>query len=220
MAKKTVKEVLADAKKERDRIQKKALKVTEQIPRVGKIPVLGAADLIAGGLTDLQNAVMDHVLDQAFSDFEGLEIGGPTPSPRPRRTVDPNNPFTSWMRDNLEFEGRTQSGPPLPPFKPTKPGPTEDGGFFTPEQAAEWDRKVQASPAIARKRRSDAQLINDQIQRTCLQKINKRARKKDGSLKKGWSQKRIMQTAQKECRKERTQLGLTKGKRRRGKSSR
>jgi hypothetical protein len=33
-----------------------------------------------------------------------------------------------------------------------------------------------------------------------LATVNKKARKKDGSLKKGWSQRRIMQTAHRMCK--------------------
>ena len=164
MARKTVAELLATAKKKRDRIQKRSIKAVEKaIP-----PILGpgarVAPAIATAVTELQNAVMDHVLDQAFSDFEGLEIGGPTIT-----------------------------------------------------------RPVISSPAPVAKKvrvRSDKQMVNDEIQSIALKSINKRARKKDGSFKKGWSQKKVMRLAQKECTKERERLGLCKRKRKRGKSSR
>ena len=70
------------------------------------------------------------------------------------------------------------------------------------------------------RKRSDKQLINDQIQSNALKSINGKARKKDGTFKKGWSQKKVMRWAQKECTKERERLGLCKRKRKRGKSSR
>lgn len=60
--------------------------------------------------------------------------------------------------------------------------------------------------------RSDKQIVNDQIQSIALKAINKRARKKDGSFKKGWSQKKVMRWAQRECTKERERLGLCKRK--------
>ena len=69
--------------------------------------------------------------------------------------------------------------------------------------------------------RSPKQRVNDKIQSVALTAVNKRARKKDGSWKKGWNQKRVMREAQKKCTKERERLGLCKPKRkRRRKSSR
>jgi len=60
--------------------------------------------------------------------------------------------------------------------------------------------------------RTDPQLVNDQIQSVALTAVNKMARKKDGSFKKGWSQKKVMRLAQKECTKERERLGLCERK--------
>ena len=173
MARKTVAELLAIAKKKRDRIQKKAIKKVEDVipPILG--PAGRAAPSIAAGLTELENAVIDRIADRAFRDFEGLEIGGPTRS-RPRRTIDPNNPITKFLQDRFEFK----------PSAATK------------------------KPRV----RSDKQMINDQIQSIALKEINKRARKKDGTFKKGWSQKKVMRLAQKECTKERERLGLCKRK--------
>jgi len=168
----TVAELLAKAKRKRDRIQRKAIKKVEKaIP-----PILGpggrVAPSIARGATDVQNALMDALLDQAFGDLGSVEIG---PSSRPQRTFDPNNPITRLLKE-MEFPS---SGSP-----PTK--------------------KVRV--------RSDKQMVNDQIQSIALKSINKRARKKDGSFKKGWSQKRVMRLAQRECTKERERLGLCKRK--------
>lgn len=56
--------------------------------------------------------------------------------------------------------------------------------------------------------RSDKQLINDAIQSDAFKAVNKRARKKDGSYKKGWDFRRVALMAQKECTKERQRLGL------------
>lgn len=56
--------------------------------------------------------------------------------------------------------------------------------------------------------RSDKQLINDQIMRTAMKNANTRARKKNGQLKKGMTQKKIARFAQLECTKERKRLGL------------
>ena len=60
--------------------------------------------------------------------------------------------------------------------------------------------------------RSPKQMMNDSIQADALKSINKRARKKDGTFKKGWDQRRVMRLAQKECTKERERLGLCKRK--------
>lgn len=60
--------------------------------------------------------------------------------------------------------------------------------------------------------RSDKQLVNDQIMRVAMKNANARGRKKNGQLKKGMTQKRIMKMAQLECTKERQRLGLCKKK--------
>lgn len=67
-------------------------------------------------------------------------------------------------------------------------------------------------PARTPRVRSDKQIVNDQIQSIALKSINKRARKKDGTFKKGWTQKKVMRLAQKECTRERERLGLCKRK--------
>jgi hypothetical protein len=56
--------------------------------------------------------------------------------------------------------------------------------------------------------RSDKQLINDQIMRDGMKDANTRARKKNGQLKKGMTQKKIARMAQLYCTKERQRLGL------------
>ena len=60
--------------------------------------------------------------------------------------------------------------------------------------------------------RSKMQMMNDSIQADALKVVNKRARKKDGTFKKGWDQRKVMRLAQKECTKERERLGLCKRK--------
>jgi hypothetical protein len=59
-------------------------------------------------------------------------------------------------------------------------------------------------------RRSDKQMMNDSIQSNAFTAANKKARKKDGSFKKGWDQRRVAMMAQKECTRERKRLGLCK----------
>jgi hypothetical protein len=70
-----------------------------------------------------------------------------------------------------------------------------------------------------KRKRTPKQKVNDEMQSTALTEVNFKARKKDGSFKKGWNQKRIMKEAQKKCTKERERLGLCKPKRKRKKSS-
>lgn len=175
----------------------------------------------------------DKIQEKAISDVEKLipPIFGPAGRAGPniaRGIVEVENMIMDYAIDRMSDEiGHLPVGPPGRPKTatrpPTMPGPTEDGGFFTPEQAAEWDRKAAASPSLARKR-SDKQLVNDQILRNELKTVNGRARKKNGQFKKGWDQRRVMRLAQKECTRERHRLGLCekpkKKRRRRGKSSR
>ena len=59
-----------------------------------------------------------------------------------------------------------------------------------------------------KRKRSEKQLLNDSIQSDAFKAVNKRARKKDGSYKKGWDFRRVALMAQKECTKERKRLGL------------
>jgi hypothetical protein len=71
--------------------------------------------------------------------------------------------------------------------------------------------------------RTDNQLVNDQIMRNGMKDANTRARKKNGQLKKGMTQKKIAKMAQLYCTKERQRLGLCKKpmkRRKRGKNSR
>jgi hypothetical protein len=71
--------------------------------------------------------------------------------------------------------------------------------------------------------RTDNQLVNDQIMRNGMKDANARARKKNGQLKKGMTQKKIAKMAQLYCTKERQRLGLCKKpmmRRKRGKNSR
>ena len=56
--------------------------------------------------------------------------------------------------------------------------------------------------------RTEKQLINDQIMRTAMKNANTRARKQNGQLKKGMTQKKIARIAQRECTAERKRLGL------------
>ena len=81
------------------------------------------------------------------------------------------------------------------------------------------------APAAAevKRPRTDKQLVNDQIMRNGMKEANTRARKKNGQLKKGMTQKKIARMAQLFCTKERQRLGLCEKpmkRRKRGKSSR
>ena len=71
--------------------------------------------------------------------------------------------------------------------------------------------------------RTDKQLVNDQIMRNGMKDANTRARKKNGQLKKGMTQRKVARMAQLYCTKERQRLGLCEKpmkRRKRGKSSR
>ena len=85
------------------------------------------------------------------------------------------------------------------------------------------DQIAETVPKVKRPR-SDKQLINDEIMRTAMSNANTRARKKNGQLKKGMTQKKIARMAQRECTKERERLGLCekpmRKRRKRGKNSR
>ena len=59
-----------------------------------------------------------------------------------------------------------------------------------------------------KRKRSEKQMMNDSILSNSFKAVNKRARKKDGSFKKGWDQRRVASIAWKECTKERKRLGL------------
>ena len=87
----------------------------------------------------------------------------------------------------------------------------------------EIDQIAETVPKVKRPR-SKKQLINDQIMRTAMKNANERARKKNGQLKKGMTQKKIARYAQLECTKERKRLGLCdddmKKRRKRGKNTR
>ena len=81
------------------------------------------------------------------------------------------------------------------------------------------------APAAAevKRPRTDKQLVNDQIMRNGMKDANTRARKKNGQLKKGMTQRKVARMAQLYCTKERQRLGLCEKpmkRRKRGKSSR
>ena len=69
---------------------------------------------------------------------------------------------------------------------------------------------VDQMPGKPTRVRTDNQLINDQIMRDGMQDANSKARKKNGQLKKGMTQKKIARMAQLYCTKERQRLGLCK----------
>jgi len=62
------------------------------------------------------------------------------------------------------------------------------------------------------RKRTPKQMVNDELQSIALTEVNLVARKKDGSWKKGWNQRRVMKEAQKRCTKQRERLGLCKRK--------
>ena len=70
----------------------------------------------------------------------------------------------------------------------------------------------QATKTAAPKPRKVTKKMRQQrkIQSTAFRNANAKARKKDGSLRAGFDQRRIAQMAQRECTKERQRLGLCK----------
>ena len=85
-------------------------------------------------------------------------------------------------------------------FEPTQPQPRPQTILPNVDQITPTVPKV----------RTEKQLINDQIMRTAMSNANARARKKNGQLKKGMTQKKIARMAQRECTAERKRLGLCK----------
>ena len=69
------------------------------------------------------------------------------------------------------------------------------------------DQIAETVPKVKRPR-TEKQLINDQIMRTAMSNANIKARKMNGQLKKGMTQKKIARMAQRECTAERKRLGL------------
>ena len=82
-------------------------------------------------------------------------------------------------------------------------------GKRAPTILPQVDQIAETVPKVKRPR-TDKQLINDQIMRTAMSNANARARKKNGQLKKGMTQKKIARMAQRECTAERKRLGLCK----------
>jgi len=76
------------------------------------------------------------------------------------------------------------------------------------DQIGQTVATISESVPKVKRPRSDKQLINDEIMRTAMKNANTRARKKNGQLKKGMTQKKIARYAQLECTKERQRLGL------------
>ena len=158
MAKKpTIGDLLADAKKQANKIRKQSVakvrKVTDRLPIKGPI---GLGVDIAEFASLVSQEIVNKAADIAFDDLKNVQL----PIKKPVRTILPNV-------DQIE--------------KTVRP-------------------------------RSDKQLVNDQIMRVAMKNANARGRKKNGQLKKGMTQKRIMKMAQLECTKERQRLGLCKKK--------
>jgi len=122
MARKTVAELLAAGKKERDRIQKEAFRETEKL--TSKVPAQGppgtAAPIIARGVVEIENALMDYAIDRLAAEAGHIGIG-PYERRRSGSTFDPNNPITRWMEENLQFSPPVATRTPKPPRPRTDP---------------------------------------------------------------------------------------------------
>ena len=112
--------------------------------------------------------------------------------------------FTNRLLDEMILRGLRNA--------PSQTPPTIIEAAAIPEMGVATKRRAPTMGVATKRVRSEKQMVNDQIQSNSLKAINKKARKKDGSFKKGWSQKKVMRLAQKECTKERERLGLCKRK--------
>ena len=69
--------------------------------------------------------------------------------------------------------------------------------------------QITAKPVAAKPRKVTKKMRQQRkIQSTAFRNANAKARKKDGTLRAGYNQRRIAQMAQRECTKERQRLGL------------
>jgi len=163
----------------------------------------------------------DRIQRKAIKEVEDLipPIFGPGGKVAPhvaRGIVEVENALMDYAIDKLSAEaGHLQVGPPHRPVrKPFDP----DNPITRFLQDLEFPGSTGPPPKKPRVR-SPKQIVNDELQSVALTAVNIKARKKDGSFKKGWNQKRVMKEAQKKCTKERERLGLCKPKRKRKKQS-
>ena len=159
MAKKpTIGDILANAKKQANKIRKQSIaktrKVTDRLPIKGPI---GLGVDIAELASLVSQQIVNQAAEVAFQDLQNL------PLPMKKQITSPGT-----ILPNVDQIAKT-----------VRP-------------------------------RSDKQLVNDQIMRVAVKNANTKARKKNGQLKKGMTQKKIMKMAQLECTKERQRLGLCK----------
>jgi hypothetical protein len=92
----------------------------------------------------------------------------------------------------------------------------DDGGRIVQLRTNNFDTK---STTLAKKPRKVTKKMKQQrkIQSTAFKNANARGRKKDGTFRSGYDQRRIALMAQKECTKERQRLGLCEKPKRRSK---
>ena len=187
MAKKTREQLLADARKRqaaRERALEKQKKLQQSIPR--KIPFVPSwATALA------RNPLSTDIASLAFS----------------------RRPHEAILIEALE---QMETGTPSI-GSVTAPVARDIRDTISPQDVQDLVRSlVQIDWGTGgdrpKRTRSPKQMMNDSIQADALSAANKKARKKDGSFKKGWDQRRVMVLAQKECTKERERLGLCKRK--------
>ena len=201
MAKKSREQLLAEAKKRqaaRDRARKKTQELQKSIPRkIPGVPAWATALARSPIASDVSSLAFGKRAHDALL-IEALEqMGTGTPSigsvsaPVARDIRDSVSPqdVQDLVRSLVQIDWGTGGDRP-------KRGPRGRGPIGPP------------------KSRSPKQMMNDSIQSDALSTANKKARKKDGTFKKGWDQRRVMVLAQKECTKERERLGLCKRKKR------
>ena len=194
MVKLTLQQLLAQAKKRqasRRKSSKKLKKIQEKVPEGEGSDLLSFAMNVAGDtrLTDAaQYAFTNRLLDEMV-----IRQLRNAPGPAQTRSTHPNPRIQKGLDEGriaYDITGELQDA---------------DG-------IAEINRRIAADARHEKRARSDKQLMNDSIQSNAFAAANKKARKKDGTFKKGWDQRRVAMMAQKECTKERERLGLCERK--------
>jgi len=189
MAKKSREQLLKEAKARqasKEKALKKMQKLQKRIPR--KIPGVPAwaTGLARNPLTAeaSQIAFTNRLLNDALiAHLQNQPVASTVSQDLTDRVV--NQDAVDLVRDLVQIDWGTGGDRP-------KRGPRGRGPIGPP------------------KSRSPKQMMNDSIQSDAFVAANKRARKKDGTFKKGWDQRRVAMMAQKECTKERKRLGLCK----------
>jgi len=203
MTHKSREELLAAAKKRQAQRKKDRDKVKELqkglIPKIPGVPPWVTALARRPEMVDIASLAFSPRIPEALLIEYLSQPSTPAPMEMDRR-------IALMQGDTAEFLRLSGFEPP--------------SGTVVPEFIRQGIRDFEFPKSSRKKReRSPKQMMNDEIQSVALTEVNKKARKKDGSFKKGWNQKKVMRLAQKECTKERERLGLCKRKTKRKRKS-